>query len=61
VIRAVIDTNVVVSGLISPVGNEALILLAVHPLSPILQQRPLPIRATRSFCNAQQLRWPITL
>jgi len=30
VIRAVIDTNVVVSGLLSPVGNEALILLAVH-------------------------------
>ena len=29
-IRAVIDTNVVVSGLISPAGNEALILLAVH-------------------------------
>jgi putative PIN family toxin of toxin-antitoxin system len=31
VIRAVIDTNVVVSGLLSPDGNEALILLAVHP------------------------------
>jgi uncharacterized protein len=30
VIRAVIDTNVVVSGLISPAGNEALILLAIH-------------------------------
>jgi putative PIN family toxin of toxin-antitoxin system len=30
VIRAVIDTNVVVSGLISPGGNEALILLAIH-------------------------------
>jgi uncharacterized protein len=30
VIRAVIDTNVVVSGLISTAGNEALILLAVH-------------------------------
>ena len=29
-IRAVIDTNVVVSALLSPVGNEALILLAVH-------------------------------
>ncbi len=29
-IRAVIDTNVVVSGLISPAGNEALILLAIH-------------------------------
>lgn len=29
-IRAVIDTNVVVSGLISPKGNEALVLLAVH-------------------------------
>jgi uncharacterized protein len=30
VIRAVIDTNVLVSGLLSPAGNEALILLAVH-------------------------------
>jgi uncharacterized protein len=30
VIRTVIDTNVVVSGLLSPAGNEALILLAVH-------------------------------
>jgi putative PIN family toxin of toxin-antitoxin system len=30
VIRAVIDTNVVVSGLLSPTGNEALILLAIH-------------------------------
>lgn len=29
-IRAVIDTNVVVSGLLSPAGNEALILLAIH-------------------------------
>ncbi len=29
-IRAVIDTNVLVSGLIAPTGNEALILLAVH-------------------------------
>lgn len=29
-IRAVIDTNVVVSGLLSPAGNEALIILAVH-------------------------------
>ena len=29
-IRAVIDTNVVVSGLLSPGGNEALILLAIH-------------------------------
>ena len=29
-IRAVIDTNVLVSGLLSPAGNEALILLAVH-------------------------------
>lgn len=28
-IRAVIDTNVVVSGLLSPAGNEALIILAV--------------------------------
>jgi len=30
VIRAVIDTNVVVSGLLHPAGNEALILLAIH-------------------------------
>jgi putative PIN family toxin of toxin-antitoxin system len=30
VIRAVIDTNVLISGLLVPKGNEALILLAVH-------------------------------
>jgi uncharacterized protein len=30
VIRAVIDTNVLVSGLLSPTGNEALILLTIH-------------------------------
>jgi putative PIN family toxin of toxin-antitoxin system len=30
VIRAVVDTNVLVSGLLSPAGNEALILLAVN-------------------------------
>jgi putative PIN family toxin of toxin-antitoxin system len=30
VIRAVIDTNVLVSGLLSPSGNEALIILAIH-------------------------------
>jgi uncharacterized protein len=30
VIRAVIDTNVVVSGLLVRAGNEALILLAIH-------------------------------
>jgi putative PIN family toxin of toxin-antitoxin system len=29
-IRAVIDTNVLVSGLLSPNGNEALIVLAIH-------------------------------
>lgn len=29
-IRAVVDTNVLISGLLSPNGNEALILLAVH-------------------------------
>ena len=29
-IRAVVDTNVLVSGLLSPSGNEALIILAVH-------------------------------
>ncbi len=29
-IRAVIDTNVLISGLLSPVGNEALIVLAIH-------------------------------
>jgi putative PIN family toxin of toxin-antitoxin system len=30
VIRAVIDTNVLVSGLLSPSGNEALIVLAIR-------------------------------
>jgi putative PIN family toxin of toxin-antitoxin system len=30
VIRAVIVTNVLVSGLLSPAGNEALIILAIH-------------------------------
>jgi putative PIN family toxin of toxin-antitoxin system len=30
VIRAVIDTNVLVSGLISPNGNEAMIVLAIN-------------------------------
>jgi uncharacterized protein len=30
VIRAVIDTNVLVSGPLSPEGNEALIILAIH-------------------------------
>jgi uncharacterized protein len=30
VIRAVIDTNVLVSGLLAPTGNEALIVLAIH-------------------------------
>jgi uncharacterized protein len=30
VIRTVIDTNVLVSGLLTPHGNEALIILAIH-------------------------------
>jgi len=30
VIRAVIDTNVVISAMISPAGNEALLVLAVN-------------------------------
>jgi uncharacterized protein len=40
VIRAVIDTNVLVSGLLSPSGNEALIVLAVHQglLRPCLSE-----------------------
>lgn len=29
-IRAVIDTNVLISGLLRPAGNEALIVLAIH-------------------------------
>ena len=29
-IRAVIDTNVLVSGLLTPTGNAALIILAIH-------------------------------
>ena len=28
--QTVIDTNVLASGLLSPAGNEALILLAIH-------------------------------
>jgi len=38
VIRAVIDTNVLVSGMLSASGNEALIILAVHegPVRPCL-------------------------
>jgi uncharacterized protein len=31
VIRAVVDTNVFVSGLLAPLGNEALIVLAIQP------------------------------
>jgi putative PIN family toxin of toxin-antitoxin system len=30
VIRAVVDTNVLVSGLLRPSGNEAVIILAIH-------------------------------
>ena len=39
-IRAVIDTNVLVSGLLSPAGNEALIILAIHQglLRPCLSE-----------------------
>jgi putative PIN family toxin of toxin-antitoxin system len=40
VIRAVVDTNVLVSGLLSPSGNEALIILAIHQglLRPCLSE-----------------------
>jgi putative PIN family toxin of toxin-antitoxin system len=40
VIRAVIDTNVLVSGLLSPAGNEALIVLAMHQglITPCLSE-----------------------
>jgi putative PIN family toxin of toxin-antitoxin system len=40
VIRAVIDTNVLVSGLLSPAGNEALILLAIDqgPVHPCFSE-----------------------
>jgi uncharacterized protein len=43
VIRAVIDTNVLVSGLVAPSGNEALILLAIHQglLHPCFSQEIL--------------------
>ena len=39
-IRAIIDTNVLVSGLLSPAGNEALIILAVNQglLRPCLSE-----------------------
>jgi hypothetical protein len=45
VIRAVIDTNVLVSGLLSPTGNEALILLAVHQEATVPDDRLRPRQA----------------
>jgi predicted nucleic acid-binding protein len=49
VIRAVIDTNVLVSGLLSPAGNEALVLLAIHqglvrPCSEEILEGAIPLR-----------------
>jgi hypothetical protein len=42
VIRAVIHTNVLVSGLLSPAGNEALVLLAIHQglVRPCSEENP---------------------
>jgi putative PIN family toxin of toxin-antitoxin system len=48
VIWAVIDTNVLASGLLSPAGNEALILLAIHQglLHPCFSEEILEEYAT---------------
>jgi putative PIN family toxin of toxin-antitoxin system len=48
VIRAVVDTNVLVSGLLSPSGNEALIILAAHQglVRPCLSEAILQEYAT---------------
>ena len=47
-IRAVIDTNVLVSALLSPSGNEALIVLAVHQgmIRPCFSEQVLQEYAT---------------
>jgi putative PIN family toxin of toxin-antitoxin system len=55
VIRAVIDTNVLVSGLLSPAGNEALILLAIHQglihpcFSELMMEEYADVLARRKF------------
>jgi hypothetical protein len=60
VIRAVIDTNVLVSGLLSPTGNEALILLAVHQEATVPDDRLRPGKLTRMAIRYHPPRssWP---
>lgn len=54
-IRAVIDTNVLVSGLLSPAGNEALVLLAIHQglihpcFSELMMEEYADVLARRKF------------
>lgn len=54
-IRAVVDTNVLVSGLLSPAGNEALLLLAVQHglirvcLSPAIVEEYAAVLARPKF------------
>jgi len=62
VIRAVIDTNVLVSALISPSGNEALVLLAVRQalITPCFSQDIVreytEVLARPKFSFAQQTK-----
>ena len=54
-IRAVIGTNVLISGLLSPAGNEALILLAIHQglVHPCFSEEIL--RGIRSRAGATEI------
>ena len=60
-IQAVIDTNLVVSGLLSPAGNEALILLAIHQglVRPCFSEEILK-EYMRACSRARNLRSPRT-
>jgi putative PIN family toxin of toxin-antitoxin system len=62
VIRAVIDTNVLVSGMIAPSGNEALLLLAINQelVSPcfsdeILQEYEQVLRRPKFGFEAEEV------
>ena len=55
-IRAVIDTNVLVSGLLTPTGNAALIILAIHQgfLQPIGPCPTLPDAGDGKFLHCAE-------
>ena len=59
-IRVVIDTNVLVSAMISLSGNEALLLLAVKQgfMKPCFS--PAALEETRKFSRGQSSRFPRT-